>query len=46
MSDGQGTGLWDEGLKGPRHEYTGFGTREPVVWSQVFYHSTKRTMRA
>ena len=43
MSDGPGAGQWDEGWKGPRHEYTGFRTRDPVVWSRVFYRSTKRT---
>ncbi len=36
MSDGPGTGQWDEGRKGPRHECTGFQTRDPVVWSRVF----------
>ncbi len=43
MSDGPVAGQWDEGWKGPRHEYTGFRTRDPVVWSRVFYRSTKRT---
>ncbi len=43
MSDGPGAGQRDGGWKGPRHECTGFLTRTPVVWSQVFYCSTKRT---
>ncbi len=46
MSDGPGAGQWNEGWKGPRHEYTGFRTRDPVVWSRVFYRSTKRTKLA
>ncbi len=43
MSDGPVAGQWDEGSKGPRHEYTGFRTRELVAWNRVFYRSTKRT---
>ena len=43
MSDGPGGGQRDEGWKCPRLEYTGFRTREPVVWRRVFYRSTKRT---
>ena len=42
MSDGPGTGQWDEGWKCPRLEYTGVLSRYPVVWSGVFYRSTKR----
>ncbi len=40
MSDGPVAEQWDEGWNGPRHEYTGFRTRDPVVWSRVFYRST------
>ncbi len=43
MSDGPGAGQWHEGRKGTRHEYTGFRTLDPVVWSRVFYRSTKHT---
>ena len=46
LLDSQGLmidGHWYEGRKGPRHEYTGFRTREPVFWSRVFYRSTERT---
>ncbi len=42
MSEGPGAGQWNEGWKGPRLEYTGFRTRDPMVWSRVFYPSTKR----
>ena len=43
MSDRQGARQWDEWWKCPRLEYTGFRIRDPVVWSRVFYRSTKRT---
>ena len=43
MSDGPGTGQWDEGWKAPRLEYTGCRTQNPVVWGWVFYCSTKHT---
>ncbi len=35
MWDGQGAGQWDEGWEGPRLEYTGFRTWDPVVWSRL-----------
>ncbi len=44
--DGAGAGGWDVGWKGPRHEYTGFPTGDPVVWSRMFYRSTKHTALA
>ncbi len=43
MSDGLSARQWDEGWKFPRFENTGFWTWDPVVWSRVFYCSTKRT---
>ncbi len=43
-SNWPGAGRWDGGWKGPRLEYTGFRTRDTVVWSRVFYRSTKRTV--
>ncbi len=43
MRDGLGVGQQNKGWKGLRLEYTGFRTRDPVVWSGVFYRSTKRT---
>ncbi len=44
MSDGPGARQWDEGWECPRREYTRFRTRDPVVWSRVFYCSTKPTV--
>ena len=51
MSDGQGAEQWAEGWKGPRLEYTGFRTRDPVVssrpsaprcWEKVYNHIRHR----
>ncbi len=37
-----GARQWDEGWICDWLEYTGFRTWDPVVWSRVFYRSTKR----
>ncbi len=43
MSEGPGAWQYGDTGFGPRLEYTGFRTQDPVVWSRVFYRSAKRT---